>query len=400
MSKRLTQEEFEEKFYKMYQGKYVVIGKYQNCITPVDIQCCKCGYILSQTPNYYDKGHTTCPICNKNGYTHLTIVGVNDIWTTRPDIAKLLLNPEDGYKYRFNTNCKLDFKCPICNRVRESTPKNFKSGFRCCFCSDSYSYPNRFMANLLDLLGISFIPEYIFSGYKYRYDFYFVLNNQRYIIEMDGGLGHGNADMKYATVKEQLTRDYLKDEIAESNGCIVIRIDCYYKKVETRMEFIKNNILNSELSRLFVFNDEMFIRSDEMSKDSAILKFVNAWNNNIHSYEELSSILHVVRHTIRNYAKKACDLELLDISYKQFLEEIRLASNEKLANTKGSPVLCEQTGEVFYSISEAERQKGITSLRSYFSKEHPRKFCGCLSDGTKLTWKKISKKEYQSLLSA
>ena len=40
--------------------------------------------------------------------------GINDLWTTCPEVAQLLLNPEDGYKLTKSSGKHVDFKCPNC----------------------------------------------------------------------------------------------------------------------------------------------------------------------------------------------------------------------------------------------------------------------------------------------
>lgn len=396
MSKKLTQEEFEEKFDKLYHNKFNVIGRYQNAKTPVEIQCINCGYIFAQTPNHYDKGNTRCPCCDARGDTKKIIIGVNDMWTTHPHIATWLKNSKDGYEYKFFTDKCLEFICPNCGREKICPPKNLINGFSCNYCSNNYSYPNRFMANLLDLLDVDFKPEFMFPNSNYRFDFKFSINDIRYLVEMDGGLGHGNVDSPNMSKEEQLQRDNEKNLLAKNNNYHLIRINCHYPKIEERFEFISNNILSSKLNELFNISKDQLLIANKLSQDSLIVRFAQLWNDNIHSYDELKKHLHVGRHAIRGYAKISSELNLIDISYEQFLTDVRLASNNKLAMSKGSPVLCEQTGQVFYSISEANRQMHI-SLNSYFSSTRHSDHCGVLSDGTKLTWRKISKEEYFNL---
>lgn len=393
MSKKLTQEMFEEKFYKIYQDRFKVIGKYQTAITPVEIQCNNCGYIFAQTPNHYDRGVTKCPCCDPKGDNKLIIVGINDMWTTHPHIATRLKNPEDGYKYRFFTDKSLEFICPNCGKLKICPPKHLINGFSCNYCSNDYSYPNRLMANLLDLLNVKFKPELMFLDSNYRFDFKFSINDIHYLVEMDGGLGHGNIDSPSMSREEQLQRDNEKNLLAKKNNYNLIRIDCDYPSQGRRFEFISNNILSSKLNELFNITKDQLQTANKLSQDSQIVRFARLWNDNIHSYDELKKYLHVGRHAIREYAKISSELNLINITYEQFLNEVRLASNNKLAMTKGTPVLCEQTGQVFYSIAEANRQMDVT-LGNYFSKTKKYKYCGVLPDGTKLTWKKISKEEY------
>lgn len=397
MSKKLTQEEFEEKFYKKYQGQYSVLGKYDGFDKPVKIKCLKCNYEFSQTPNHYDMGQTKCPVCNKNGNTHITIIGVNDMWTTNKEVAKLLECRDDGYKYRINTDKKLNFICPTCHKVKKSYPRKiFENGFSCPYCGDGISYPNKFMANILDLLNIKFKTEHKIKKYPYRYDFYFQLNGNKYLIEMDGSYGHGCVNTPNLSIQEQIDIDKKKDKIAKDNGYVLFRIDCKYNDSPQRFSYVSKNIINSELNKLLHIEDKTFIKANELSQQSNVYKFARLWNNDIKSYDELSTQLHVCNSTIKKYAKQCIELGLINCDYNTFLSIIRLASNSKLAHTKGNRILCEQTKQVFYSISDAERKMNLPSLRSYFYRKGS--YCGTLEDGTKLTWRKISEDEYQKYL--
>lgn len=398
ISRRLTQEEFEKKFYMKYSAGFKVVGCYKNAQTPVDVQCTKCGYIISHTPNHYDKGTSKCPVCNINGDTHKTILGVNDMWSTHPYVAQWLGDPNDGYIYRINTLKELDFVCPNCHKHRNIRPNGLKNGFVCCYCSNGIKYPNKFMANVLKSCNVAFRTEFHFKDSNYKYDFYFNYNNRNYLIEMDGGYGHGNVDTPNATMDEQILIDKAKDELAYKNNYILIRIDCNYDRIENRYDYISNNISKSILGNLFILTESIFKEANTIAQQNDLLKFVNSWNNGVKSYDEFFKVLNVNhRSTVRSYAKRAIELQLLNISYDDFLKQIRLASNNKLAQSKGFPVLCEQTNEVFYSISEAERKMGVSSLRSYFHNNNT--YCGKLSDGTKLTWRIINKEEYQKYIS-
>lgn len=63
-------------------------------------------------------------------------IGVNDLWTTRPDIAMLLKNKELGYIYPKSSKQRVNFICPTCgevvNRQIQSITRN---RFVCPYCS-------------------------------------------------------------------------------------------------------------------------------------------------------------------------------------------------------------------------------------------------------------------------
>ena len=387
MCRRKTQEEFEKEVKELYGDKFSVVGKYKDYRTGVDIKCNRCGYTINRTPNSMQKGGTSCPICEPEKVTREIVIGVNDMWSTNPEVAELLANPQDGYKYRVQSNKKLLFKCPICKHTKEINPNHvLRSGsISCNYCSNGISYPNRFMANLLDLLKIKFIPEFHFDNSDYKYDFYFCLNNVNYLIEMDGAFGHGCWDTPNRTIEEQLIIDAEKDKLATKMNYVLIRIDCKYTDMNTRSEYIINNIKSSVLNQLFNITDENYIEAEKIASKNDYVKFADLWNAKMYSYEKLSQELHVVaRSTIRRYAKRCIELGLIDETYDSFKQKVRLASNKKLAHTKGKPVMCVQTGEIFYSISEAERRKNITNLSKILS--HGDGYCGYLPNGEKAQW--------------
>ena len=216
MSKKLTQEEFVQKVNEKYNSKYEVVGEYINAKTPIKIKHKSCGIVFERTPNSItSKGKNVfCPVCD--GYSGLRpLVGINDLWTTHPDIAKMLKNPEDGYRCSRGYSEKMEFVCKYCGEtVLESVSQVVKyNRVSCKFCANGFGYPNRFMANLLKKLNVEFETEYIIKPYPYRFDFYFSVNNQYYVVEMDGGIGHGNKTYDGKKDVAGAETDKIKDDI-------------------------------------------------------------------------------------------------------------------------------------------------------------------------------------------
>ena len=243
------------------------------------------------------------------------------------------------------------------------------------------------MTNILSLLNINFETEYRIGNYPYRYDFYFNYNGMNYLIEMDGAYGHGCNELSKMTIDEQIFIDNTKDKIASENDYIMIRIDCKYRSDKNKYEYVRNNIISSQLNDIFDISNEILDYANLLSQTSNIYKLAELWNSGIHSYKEISDILHIGRPTIRKYAKQCIELKLIDCNYNDFLSQIRLESNKQISATKGHKIICEQTNEIFNSMQEAMRIKQLTSLPAYFYKH--RKYCGKLEDGTKLTWRKL-----------
>lgn len=379
-----TQEKLEAEIESLYDGRFSVVGKFVDSVTAVEIVCNKCGYVFTRSPQTLHQGRSICPRCNPKIATLEVIRGVSDLCTTDPDIANLLLNKDDGVFVKRNSAKVLDFVCPNCNRVISKKVANVTSRGKlvCPACSDHISYPNKFIYHLLSKLGVDFDPEFIIVGYPYRYDYHFSHLGIEYLIEMDGGMGHGNVDIFGSSKEDQIARDNDKDIIAIKHGYSLIRIDCKYKA--NRFEYVKNSVINSKLSDLFDLSVLDMQEIDRLSMTSVIPEIAKAWNSGIHSYYKLKDIFKYNRPAIRRYLKMACIAGIIPMEYADVLKEIRIASNRHLQITKGTPVKCLTTGEEFVSIAEAQRKYQIGNLHEHLHKK--RKYCGKLKDGTKLAW--------------
>lgn len=403
---RLTHEEFERRFNDLYDGKFTLISQYEICTKPLTIRCNTCGESFTRTRAknvLRDTYSLTCPYCNPKKVTNITIRGVDDLWTTDRDVAELLLNPEDGYTYGRGSGAIVDFKCPHCGKVvKKSISVVVRAGFSCNYCGDGYSYPNKFMMGLLDKTNISFIPEFHFPNTPYRYDFKFEYNGEKYLVEMDGAYGHGSNDTKSLTVEEQLEIDRKKDELALEMGFKIIRVDCKYNNShpDNRFKYVYSSIKSSELAfiiDLLTYEDilEVDMRSNRYSK---FLEFVDLWNEEERSYDHAMSKLHITKHTILDYAKRAIELGLIDVDYKTFTKTMSRKGWDKISKNKSTPVMCNETGEVFKSIKEAQEVMNCYNISYQISGRV--KHSGRLPDGTLLTWKKITYEEYLRLKSA
>lgn len=398
MSKRLTQEEFEKKIYNKYGEKYKVISNYQTVNTEVKLLCNKCGYKFSRKPSHLYCSNVVCPQCERSKSSIGVIKGVNDIWSIAPEVAELLTDKNDGYTNRLHSDKKLMFTCCDCNKSFPCTASNvYYRGLSCPYCSDGIKYPNKFIRNILKLLNIDFIPEYKISNYDYFYDVQFNYNNNQYVIEMDGGYGHGKCPTLTHSIEEQIKIDKEKDRIAHENGYIIIRIDCDYSDVSDRKNYIINNIKKSILNDMFNITSDIYDLADLKSQHSNIILFGKLWNNNIHDYETIMNELNIKsKSTIRRYGKLCVNLGIIDCTYKQLLNILKNNSLDIKMPHKGQPIRCIQTKECFCSIRYAEQKLGICHIERFFSGKYS--YCGKLNNGTKLTWEKISRQEYKNYL--
>jgi len=252
-----------------------------------------------------------CPVC----YGRTTLKGINDLWTTNPEIAKLLANPEDGYKYSKGSGVRVNWICPNCNNIIKNIRINnvVHKGLFCPLCSDGISYPEKFMYNLLNQLNINFDYQYSPKWCVYnlngkekcgRYDFY--IPSKQAIIEMDGGLGHGNKTIKdKISIPNTIYIDTQKEILAQEYNLQVIRIDCDYKD-ENKFQYIKSSVLhNRQFCNLFWLSNVNWDIINETIQTS-LIKNVCSYKTN-HKEESTTSIgqkFDLNRSTIRRYLKE------------------------------------------------------------------------------------------------
>lgn len=364
-----SNQEYQEKL-KMVNPTIIPLEEYINSDTKILHQCTVCGYKWKVDTNSLINSHRGCPMCK--GGTNTIIRGVNDMWTTNPELASLLANPEDGYKYSQGTSKKTCFKCKNCGTVSKplSIHKVKTRGFNCKSCSDTRSLPNRIMYNILSYLNINFEDEKKFEWCKFKvneknrigiYDFY--INSLNLIIEMDGRFHYDFNNLSKQSLTTSQFIDLEKDRLAIEHGIKIIRIDCYNSDID----YIKEHILNSELTN--------YIN----------LKNIN-WN-------------YCFYHTIPNYVKDIWEkynngVTIMDLSREYNKDYGTISKYLKMGNNMGkcnytldgyhTEVICLDTLKVYNKISEAQRDTGATNI-SYAcrSKTH---IAGKSNTGHPLHW--------------
>lgn len=176
-----------------------------------------CGNKWSARPNNILNGGYGCPKCALN---NRTIIGMNDMWTTAPELAKCLENPEDGYKYSKSSKEKVNFICPDCGSLIKKKIIHhtyYNGGLKCPYCSDGMNIPNKFMSQILQFCNIDYEPEYIFDWAKdKRYDFYLPKYNA--ILEIMGGQHYQENNFiskQGRSLKEEQYNDTIKYGLAK-----------------------------------------------------------------------------------------------------------------------------------------------------------------------------------------
>ena len=296
MDRRRTQEQFIEQVCALDKG-FTVVGKYTSAKTPVDVQCSH-GHIWSVRPTNLLSRNSGCPYCANKAVW----VGDNDMWTTAPEIAKLLANPKDGYQYTKCSSEKVYFKCPDCGDISFRTiSKVYKNGLKCQRCSDGISYPNKFARAFLNQLPVvNVIYEYSPKWADlYKYDNYFEYENKKYILEMDGIQHFEDVKIYKRSLESTKMIDNEKNKLAQLHGICVIRIDCSLSDVE----YIKENLSQSLLNDIFDLSCIDWRICDERAQKNIAKEVCGAYSSGQHSTVELSKVFGVSRNTIEAYLK-------------------------------------------------------------------------------------------------
>ena len=272
------------KYYQTFENNSIMIG--QTLVedflqTNIQHKCLVCNHEWSARPHNILSGFG-CPQCALN---NRTIVGVNDMWTTAPELAKCLENPEDGYKYPKSSKERVNFICPDCGSLLKDRVIHhtyFNGGLKCPYCSDGMSVPNKFMSQILQYCNVDYEPEYIFDWAKdKRYDFY--LPNHNAILEIMGGQHYQEnnfASKQGRTLEEEQDNDVIKLDLAKNNGVI------YYYQIDFRysdFEYMRNKLIDSELFSLLKIdiNTIDFESCYKASLKSRVFEAVDYWNKGL-----------------------------------------------------------------------------------------------------------------------
>lgn len=345
--KRLkTQEQFQKEVFELVGNEYVPLEVYngeKNKIKFLHNTSNPHTFIMS--PNCFLKGQR-CSVCSSNQI----FVGINDMWSTASEMAKLLLNKDDGYKYMAHSTKKIYWRCPYCKNIIYKSPSMvYDFGLSCKNCSDTISYPNKLMHNILKQLNVDFIAEYSPDWIKpKRYDFY--IPSLNLIIEMDGNLGHGKDNIFYGISGEKfLLIDKYKDETAKEHGIIVVRIDCRGKIVST----IKRNIIK-QLNLYLDVNQIDWKQCNKYALTPVKHEIIKLWNSGL-SVGEICEKIKCSKNIVYISLRNGKELDICSYSNSEI----------KSRSAKKNKVICLNNKRIFNSSTEAARWCGLKSLRTY-----------------------------------
>lgn len=345
------------------------------------VRCLKCKYVFTIGEDVFNDGKqkSYCKACGKHSKT--AVKGYNDLWTTNPEIAQMLLNPDEGYKHLKASTKKVDWVCKNCKSIikNKSFAHVYYHGLFCKNCNDGISYPEKIMREFLKQSGLKFEMHKVFDWSNSKeYDFY--LPNYNVIVETHGIQHYNNSfgRLTDCTLKQVRDNDDYKMKLAIANNINkYIIIDCR----ESDFDFIYNNIRSSELSDIIDFT---LINKDILIKNSLtnyLVKTCEMWNSGVKNVEDIAKEIGLSTYTITSYLKRCDKINLCD--YKKFVK-----------NKTTRRVKCKTTNELFDSMTDACKTYNIKSCAIRKSCLNNKYSAGKLSDKTKLYWEYVD--EYQT----
>lgn len=331
-------------------GNIEIIGEYTGSDNSIECKCKIDEYTWN--PIAFSLYKSGCPVCTNR----VIVRGINDLWTTHPHIAKLLTNQNEGYEIVAGTHQKKSFTCPNCGKSNTQIVNNVtkRNHISCPSCDDNISTPNKIMYHLLSQINIEFETEKTFDwglnkdGNKVKYDFF--VENKNLIVEMNG-LQHYLRPFHEdgRTLEEEQENDLLKRELALSNGIknyIVIdaRVSDY--------EYLKDNILNSDLSNILNLSEinwgDVFLNSSK----SFVFEVSKLWNEGM-NIVDICKKMHFARNIVRDYLVKGTSANLCNYSSEE--------SIQRKFDKEAKKVVCIEDELVYESIEQVGRALSVSA---------------------------------------
>lgn len=330
-----------------------------NC-SPKDINFCSRG---QNKKGFWFK----CSVCNKHDSEQKNIANFvqgqkasilcnqcNSIYYKDINLVKYFVNIEDSKIHTKYSAQFVDMICPNCKNIRKFQISRLScSGFSCPKCSDHISYPNKIGFNIMEQLGVNFITEYSPKwALGKKYDFFFQKGNLLYVMEMDGRFHYIDNPMNGQTKEESNAIDVEKDNLAEKNNIIMIRVGCQ----ESTLEYIKTNILSSKLSTIFDLSTIDWSQCSEYALISFVKKACDIWNQT-HNINKICEKINLRLSTIKKYLNQGAKIGLCDYDTNVLRKN---GAYTGVANAIKS-VICLNTKEIFISIASAAEKYGLSA---------------------------------------
>ncbi|MCC0707306.1 hypothetical protein [Clostridioides sp. ES-S-0190-01] len=339
--------------------------------------CLKCNNVFQRNwSNIKHSNRVFCLNCSDNtaAMSKRGNIRIEDsIWYNDKKISNMIFSDKFGNKVDTKQISKCSgksfyFKCDKCGKISDRPKKLsniYNRGYKCRYCSDGISLPEKFVQNILNQKSINFETQKLFNWsmkvrsedkylYKFKiYDFY--LPDTNIIIEVQGRQHfqeNGRKGKRSRTLKEEQANDKLKKELALINGIKeknYIVIDCR----NSELAWLKENITKS-LGNIFDLSTIGWNKAWEESQNSLCVKAWELWNYGTRSTKKISEILSVNRSTVIDYLKRGKEINKCDYNPKKEM----LKNAEKQGHKKSKSVIL---------INRSNKEKKFNSLKDLYA---------------------------------
>lgn len=354
MSRKLTQEEFEDRVNSYHGDEYIIVGEYHGMYSPIEIIHQKCGnqFTVKRAMDLCGTSKPKCERCESSKYVDYLY----------PWLLQNMKNPDDAKDYP-SSKKEVVVVCPCCKKEYKTKLVNYVKSQRvqCPTCKDGFSYPERLMSNVLRSLGLDFNYQFVTHWTNgYRYDFEISAN--KLIIEMDGALGHNNGNTLSGMGKEEsIMIDQIKNKIAISNGYTIVRIDCNYRNYN-KQNFLQKQIVDS-LSKYYDFSNIDWVQCHINSISSLVDSVINTYLFKTEFVDEIADITKVKARTVIKYIKDAMNCGIIPVRTLYRTNYLRDYPDSMICLTdrhpRDRPIYCKDDGLLFKSITDAAIYYGI-----------------------------------------
>jgi hypothetical protein len=163
---------------------------------------------------------------------------------------------------------------------------------------------------------------------------------------MDGALYTKEQTFSRTTIEQIQEADRIKDELASRHNIHMIRIDC----VNSDMEYIKSNILNSEFNGVFDLSNVDWDLCDQKGQKNILREACDLYMSKYYSLSEIGKLLHVHPATVSIYLKKGSQFGWCDYIPQREKPIIAIDDNGLIIHSFVSISECCREMEMLYTI--------------------------------------------------
>lgn len=291
---------------------------------------------------------------------------LDSIYKNHKELIKYFKNIEDTYVNSLASKKIVTLVCDRCGHERDIKINSaFAREYHCPICSDSISYPEKFIISFLKQLSVYFEREKKFDwSQNKRYDFY--IPSLSLIIETHGEQHYKNkfSFSRKETLREEQQNDLYKMNIAKENGIKnYIQLDCS----ESKMEYIINSIYKSKIIYLLDTNTVNFKECEKYARNSILFEICEFWNNmDIKNTATIFNYFIYDSNTIRRYLKIGKNIGLCD--YDSSLGHKKYMNTDLISTVNSNPLKCIELNIEFNSSASCSKY-----LKEKFNESFDRK---------------------------